>query len=147
MQATRTITFSVCPSLCLSVCLCLCVSLSLPPSLTLSLFCLFVLPSTPLWGIYSEISIHSLQYTFHSLTRSFTSFQFYITLLIRHRRRTPVYSYPTTEAEHKPNLDISLLLTVCVWVCVCVCVCVPQCISKSCPISVYIYIDPVPCLR
>ena len=37
----------------------------------------------------------------------------------------------------------------CVRACVCVCVCVPQCISKPCLISVdiYMYIDPVTCLR
>ena len=42
----------------------------------------FVLPSTSLWGIYSEECICLLQYTFHSLSRSFTSLQFQKAFLI-----------------------------------------------------------------
>ena len=37
------------------------------------LHALFFLPSTSLWGIYSEIPIHPLQYTFHSLLHPYSS--------------------------------------------------------------------------
>ena len=40
------------------------------------------LPRTSLWGIYSETCICPLQYIFHSLSRFFTSIQFYKALLI-----------------------------------------------------------------
>ena len=40
-------------------------------------FFFFFLPSTSLWGIYSVTCVRPLQYTLHSLSRSFTSFQFY----------------------------------------------------------------------
>ena len=42
----------------------------------------FLLFFTSLWGIYSETCIHPLQYTFHSLSCSFTSLQFYIQSII-----------------------------------------------------------------
>ena len=59
------------------------------------LFVCFVLPSASLWGIYSETCSHPLQYTFHSLSRSFTS------LVLQN------ISCLTTEAEQNPILDIS----------------------------------------
>ena len=45
-------------------------------------FYFYFLPSTSLWGIYSVTCVHPLQYTFHSLSRSFTSLQFYEAFLI-----------------------------------------------------------------
>ena len=43
---------------------------------------IFFLPSTFLWGFYSETCIHPLQYTFHSLSHSFTSLEFYKAFLV-----------------------------------------------------------------